>query len=88
MSKYHKAFCAHDSKLGVFLPPFFMQHAGQALRAWEDLCNDGKSMMARHPTDFQLYEIGYFSEDTGALVAGDPKQIATATEFVKPEKLV
>lgn len=78
-----KAFAARDSKLGVFLPPFFMQHTGQALRAWEEVCNDSKSAMSKHPSDFQLFQVGEFDEETGLLVEMQPVQLASASEYRK-----
>lgn len=83
-----KAFAARDSRLGIFMPPFFMQHTGQALRAWEQSCNDPKSSMNQYPDDFQLFEVGAFDEDNGVLVPFEhPKQIATAKEYIKVDKL-
>lgn len=67
-----RVFAAHDSKLGVFMTPFFMQHLGQASRAWEDLCNDSQSIIAKHPADFVLYEIGEFDDDKGLLTHHTP----------------
>lgn len=79
-----RVFSAYDGKLSVFMTPFVFIHLGQALRAWEDLCLDNKSMMSKHPSDFILYEVGEFDEDSGVIVAHNPiRQVATALEVVK-----
>jgi len=76
-----RVFSAYDGKLGVYMTPFFMTHMGQALRAWEDLCNNSESLMAKHPSDFVLYEIGEFDDDKGVLNPHVPaRQVATALE--------
>lgn len=80
----NKAFAPHDLKLGVFLSPWFTVHAGTALRTWEELVNDGKSVFAKHPSDFRLCEVGEFDDLSGKLIACEPKQIATALEYLKP----
>lgn len=80
----HKAFSAHDSKIGVYHPPFFMQHTGQALRAWDELCNDPKTQFNRHPSDFQLYEVGTFDDETGRLDAHTaPQHLSNAADVIK-----
>lgn len=84
----HKAFAARDSRLGVFHPPFFMQHTGQALRWWEELCNDPKASMHKYPSDFQLFEVGDFDDEKGLFYPLDaPHQIATATEARKSSEV-
>lgn len=61
-----KVFAVRDTKLGVWMQPFQLQHTGQALRFFEDLSNDGQSIMSKHPSDFNLYEIATFDDASGA----------------------
>lgn len=63
-----KIFSVHDSKVGSFRFPFFMQSTGQAVRGFIDLANDGKSEVCKYPGDFTLFEHGSFDDVTGALV--------------------
>ena len=62
-----KVFSVYDSKIKAYMQPFFMQHAGQALRSWENLVNDGQSTVSQHPGDFTLMEIGTFDDEKGVL---------------------
>jgi len=79
-----RVFAAQDAKVKIFLPPFFTPHLGQAMRMWEDCVNDAQTMVARHPADFVLYELGTFDDDTGILTALSPiVRIASALEVVK-----
>lgn len=63
-----KIFSVYDSKVGSYRYPFFMQSTGQALRAFIDLSNDGKSEVFKYPSDFTLFEHGHFDDETGELV--------------------
>lgn len=79
-----RVFAPHDAKLGVFMTPFFMLHLGQALRTWEDLCNDPQTIFSKHSSDFVLYEVGIFDDDTGLMSPHSPlQQVATAAEAKK-----
>lgn len=83
-----RVMSAFDGKLGVFNPPQYFQHLGQALRAWEEVCNNPQSMMCKHPADFVLYEIGTFDEDKGVFSNHSPHMLVqSALEAVrKPQE--
>lgn len=76
-----RAFAAFDSKLGIFMSPFFMAHVGQAHRMWEEVCNDPNSAMCKHPKDFVLYELGSFNDEDGRMEShAVPVQLSSAFE--------
>lgn len=60
-------FAAYDSRVKAFMAPFTALHVGQVHRSWEETCNDGKSLMSKHPADFSLYQVGEFDETTGVV---------------------
>lgn len=62
-----KIFSLFDSKAAAFMQPFFAQSAGAAQRALIDLARDSREMVARHPADFTLIEIGWFDDQTGTI---------------------
>lgn len=77
-------FAPYDGRLGVYMQPFFMLHRGQAVRSWHDICTDPDSMMAKHPADFVLYELGEFDDVEGVFTQLPQKnQIASALEVVR-----
>lgn len=80
-----KAFAAEDVKLGIFLAPMFFLHTGQALRTWEELVNDPKTVMGRHPMDFRLVEIGDFDDANARLEACSPHVVAVPGEYLKKQ---
>ena len=79
-----KVFSIFDDKALIFSSPFFMPHIGMATRAFADLVNDGQSNVAKHPSDFKLYQIGEFDDVTGALTPlAQPLFINGVIEFVE-----
>lgn len=85
MAKLH-VVCAYDGKIGAYVNPFLVDHLGQALRAWDEGVNDGKSMAAKFPHDFILYEIATFDTSSGVYdCIVPPKQLATALEVKKKD---
>lgn len=84
MSKL-KIYSTFDAKLKTFTHMFTTSHTGQALRMWEQECNDPKSMLSKYPTDFVLYEVGVFDQDKGMIEPHSPiHQVATALDYKKP----
>lgn len=77
-----KAFAFLDLKAGMFGTPFFMAHAGQAIRAATDLGSDSSTTVGRHPADFQLCEIGLFDDQTGQLSSVTPVVLGTVAAFL------
>lgn len=82
-----KVFAPFDSKLKVWMNPMFFPHTGQAERVWLDICNQPEAMPSKHPSDFVLYQIGEFDDDTGRLESLQvPVQVLSALEAKsKPE---
>jgi len=66
MSKL-KVFTVYDSAVGAYMQPFFMQSAGQAIRAMSDTLQSTEHQFSKHPADFTLFEIGTYDEETGKL---------------------
>lgn len=82
-----KVFAVYDSKACAFLQPFFSNSVGSAVRAFADASNEDKSPIARHPGDYQLYEIGTFDDNSGLLDAMVPtKLLGCAADFVEVKK--
>lgn len=84
-----KVFAPFDSKLGLWMQPMFFLHSGQAERTWKELANSD-TIVAKHPVDFALYQIGEFDDDTGMLTAITPPvqlMTALAAKDVPPAEL-
>ena len=79
------AYAVHDDKGLIFARPFFMPTHGQAMRAFGESCQDPNSMPMKYPSDFRLYFIGTFDEETATLssLGKPPELLASALEYVK-----
>lgn len=81
-----KVFVVHDSKVSAYMQPFFARTIGEAMRMWETTCNDGRSMMSTHPSDFSLFEVAEYDEYTGRFEQHEVlKSLGTALEVVKKQ---
>lgn len=76
------AYSFFDSKVGIFHPPFFMLHRGQAFRAALELASDMSTQIGRHPADFVLFELGQFNDQTGALETVAPINLGVVQSFL------
>lgn len=76
------AYSFYDSKVGIFHPPFFMLHRGQAFRAAMELGSDPSTQIGRHPADFSLFEVGTFNDQTGALEMTPPVNLGVVNTFL------
>lgn len=47
-----------DTKVGAFATPFFCRTKTEAMRSFEDACNDDKLPFKAHPGDYRLFVFG------------------------------
>lgn len=74
----------YDSKVEAYMAPWYARARGEAIRSFEEACNDGKSMMSKHPGDYTLFQIGEFDEKKGELIPLSTKvNMGVAIEFRK-----
>lgn len=75
-------FTIRDIKADAYNTPFFFTTEGQALRAFQDLCNDQQSTINKHPEDYALYFTGTFETTTGDFEAlPHPRHLMNANAF-------
>lgn len=79
-------FGVRDSKAQAFLQPFFSNSSGAAIRAFGDAVMDTKSPLGLHPTDYLLYELGTFDDNSGMFVAYPTIKLLSAGADFFPTK--
>lgn len=62
-----RIFTVYDSKAELYLPPFYEQTIGQAIRAFTDTSNNTEHPFCKHSPDFTLFEIGTFDNLTASV---------------------
>jgi len=61
------AYSLYDVKAQMYNLPFFAMNHGMARRSVSDLVSDMNTTVGRHPSDFKLYFIGVYDDQTGDL---------------------
>lgn len=79
--------CLRDLKAEAFLTPFFSPTRGVAFRELSDQLKRGGdgNVLASHPEDFDLYELGGFDTDGGRLLVLDNPLLLTNVAPLKGE---
>lgn len=73
-----------DTAAQAFGRPIFVPTAAVAIRSFRDEVNrkDSTEDMARHPDDFELYQVGTFDDSIGLVeVEAQPRLIARAKDL-------
>ena len=72
-----------DTAAQAFGRPIFVPSVAVAVRSLRDEVNrkDSTDDLAKHPDDFELYEIGSFDDSTGIIEVIDPRLVARAKDL-------
>lgn len=57
----------YDSKVGAYLPPFFVVNQAVAQRSFADIVKHPDHQIARNPTDYSLFIIGSYNDETAEI---------------------
>lgn len=83
-----RLFSLYDCAVNAYLKPFVSDHRGNAIRAFIQLLNDKsnpENMIAAHPDQFVLFELGEFDPVSGLITSlHSPSSLGVGTEFLKP----
>lgn len=73
-----------DVKVEAYFPPFSVRTKGEAIRSFSDeINNNPDSLIGKHPSDYILFVVGEFDEQTGKLIAYDaPHSLGVGSDFV------
>lgn len=66
-----KAYSIKDSVADCYGTPFFAISDPVATRSFFQVADDPQSAISQHPSDYTLYRIGFFDDETGALFTHD-----------------
>lgn len=84
-------FTVFDNKTQVFCPPFVAITQSAALRDFAYAANDKSTSVGKYPTDFTLYLIGEFDDETALVTETQMRNLGTASTFLNlnatPEEL-
>lgn len=65
----HKVCVVYDSVSEAYMRPFFAPATGAAIRSFTDEVNSGNadSIVAMHPADYTLFELGEWDDEKGVI---------------------
>ena len=79
-------YAVYDSKAEAFLPPFFQDTDGLAIRAFTQAANDQDHNFGKWAEDYTLFQIGEWDPNTGTLFAAQGnRSLGTALTFVEAQ---
>lgn len=72
-----------DTAAQAFGRPIFVPSTAVAVRSFRDEVNrkDSNEDMAKHPEDFELYELGSFDDSDGVISVNEPRLVARAKDL-------
>lgn len=77
-------FSVYDSKAQAFLTPFFERNSLTAARAFAKAANTEGHNFKEHGSDYTLFHIGTWDEETGIIEASNAKtSLGTALEHLE-----
>lgn len=76
-----KLYSVYDVKTGIFYPPQVCHNAGHAIRLHMDIFTQDKNI-SRYYSDYSVFEIGTFDDQTGELVSSKPSLLMTGAEII------
>lgn len=83
-----KVFTVYDSKAEAYLTPFLMRTKSEAIRGFQDVCNDDKSNFCKYAEDYTLFEIGEFDDSIGTYTMYASKvSLGCAIEYKRMDAL-
>lgn len=81
-----EAYSVYDKAVGAFLPPVFVRSRGEMIRSFTDAVNSKEHQFNRHCSDYTLYFLGMFDDDSGMIESADPVRVVSALEVLVPEE--
>lgn len=82
----HKIFTVYDIKAEAYLPPFFLHAEGMAVRVFANAINDPGHQFGANPTDYSLFQLGEYDDNSGVITATEPKFMHQGLELLAREK--
>lgn len=80
-------YAVKDVKSATFFPPFMSHTPGTAERQFSVNVNDKheNNMLRRYPSDFELWTVGEFDDNTGMVTPREPLHMCTAVDVLEAQ---
>ncbi|QXP08645.1 MAG: nonstructural protein [Arizlama microvirus] len=72
----------YDLATETYGRPFFVHHAGAAIRSFMDEIKNPESEIGKHSADYELFELGSYDDSTGQFsVPPQPVRLVRGADF-------
>lgn len=78
-----KLYTIRDNKVEAYLPPFVAANPGTAMRMLVDDAKNPNSMLGKHPSDFELFEIGEWNDVMGMVNPLEGRSFGRVVDFME-----
>ena len=78
-------FSIYDVKAEAFMPPFCQANKNTAQRGFAEAVNNPDVPIGKHPQDYTLFSIGYYSEAKGEITPHPAESVGNGMEFLTQE---
>lgn len=78
-------FVIFDTAAQVYNTPFFMLNEATAVRAGKSLLDDPTSDIARSPSDFAMFHVGEYDDETAKLTPSEKQKCVLKFHEIKSE---
>lgn len=76
-----KIYTVHDAKAAFYGQPFFCRTNAEAIRSFSQVVNDSTHQIGQNHSDFTLFEIGEYDDQTGVITAKTPTPLGNGVDF-------
>lgn len=79
----HKMFTIYDTKSEMYLPPFYVRVAAEAIRSVRDAAAQPGHQFQKYPAEFALFEVGEYDDLTCTVIMlPAPVRLGLVQDFV------
>jgi len=77
----HGIYVVHDAKAEAYMTPFFMGNDATAIRGFSDAVNNPETPFGKHTSDYTLFCIGEYSDQSGTIEPITPRPVGNGVDF-------
>lgn len=74
----------YDRATEAYAPIMTVHTRGEAIRSFKQECNNEQSPLRRDPTDYELWQVGAYDDQTGE-IHPEKERIARAEDYVEKQ---
>lgn len=72
----------YDRAVEAYAPVMTVNTRAEAIRSFRQECNNKQGQLCQHPSDYELWQIGEYDDQTGMIVSTN-ERIARAEDYVE-----